>query len=99
MLCVAYTFVRVRTKPESTLTETITDAADRGSQFASVRTLGRLLDISEKTIWDWIYKSRRQPTLDPLPYYKISGLVRFRVSEIRAWLDRRRVRPTLLEGR
>jgi hypothetical protein len=44
-------------------------------EMVSVRTLSRLLDISEKTIWDWIYKSRRQATLDPLPYYKLGALV------------------------
>lgn len=64
-----------------------------GAEFVSVKTLARLLDISEKTIWDWIYKARRQPTFDPLPYHKLGSLVRFDLSEIRAWVARRRVRP------
>ena len=63
-----------------------------GPELVSVRTLSRLLDISEKTIWDWIYKSRRQPTLDPMPYYKLGGLVRFNLCDIRKWVDRRKVR-------
>jgi predicted DNA-binding transcriptional regulator AlpA len=67
-------------------------------ELVSVRTLSRLLDISEKTIWDWIYKSRREATLDPIPYYKLGGLVRFRLRDIRAWVDRRRVRPPPLSN-
>lgn len=63
------------------------------AQWVSVKTLSRMLDISPKTIWDWIYKSRRQATLDPIPYHKLGALVRFEVEEIRAWVDRRRVRP------
>jgi predicted DNA-binding transcriptional regulator AlpA len=62
-------------------------------ELVSVKSLSRLLDISEKTIWDWIYKSRRCATLDPIPYYKLNGLVRFSLRDIRAWLERRRVRP------
>ncbi len=67
-------------------------------ELVSVRTLSRFLDISEKTIWDWIYKSRRQPTLDPIPYYKLGGLVRFNLSDIRGWVNRRKVRPTPILG-
>jgi len=63
-------------------------------EMVSVRTLSHLLDISEKTLWDWIYKSRRQPTLDPLPYHKLGGLVRFDLKEIRAWVARRKIRPS-----
>lgn len=64
------------------------------SELVSVKTLSRLLDISAKTIWDWIYRSRRQPTFDPIPYHKLGGLVRFSLRDIRAWVDRRKVRPT-----
>jgi predicted DNA-binding transcriptional regulator AlpA len=66
------------------------------AELVSVRTLARLLDISEKTIWDWIYRARRQPTFDPLPYHKLGSLVRFDLSEIRAWVARRKVRPARL---
>ena len=62
-------------------------------ELVSVKTLSRRLDISEKTIWDWIYKSRRQITLDPIPYHKLGGLVRFKLCDIQAWVDRRKVRP------
>jgi excisionase family DNA binding protein len=68
-------------------------------ELASVKTLSRLLDISEKTIWDWIYKGRRQPTLDPIPYYKLGGLVRFNLRDVRAWVGRRKVRPTAIFGK
>src|SRR5215471_4788611 len=53
---------------------------------------------SEKTIWDWIYKGRRQPALDPIPYYKLGGLVRFNLGDIRAWVGRRKVRPPAIFG-
>ncbi|MEO5951089.1 MAG: helix-turn-helix domain-containing protein [Chloroflexia bacterium] len=68
-------------------------------ELVSVRTLSCLFDISQKTIWDWIYKSRRQPTLDPIPYYKLGGLVRFNLQDVRAWVDRRKVRPSPIAGR
>jgi predicted DNA-binding transcriptional regulator AlpA len=67
-------------------------------ELVSVKTLSCLLDISKKTIWDWIYKSRRQPTLDPIPYYKLGGLVRFNLNDIRDWVNRRKVRPTPILG-
>lgn len=63
-------------------------------ELVSVKTLGRLLDISEKTIWDWIYKNRRKPSFDPLPYHKLGGLVRFNLKEVHQWVDRRRIRPS-----
>lgn len=62
-------------------------------ELISVKKLGRMLDISEKTIWDWIYKSRKQPTLDPIPYHKLGSLIRFNLMEIRQWVERRKVRP------
>jgi predicted DNA-binding transcriptional regulator AlpA len=63
-------------------------------ELVSVKTLSRLLDISEKTIWDWLYKSRRRPTLDPIPYHKLGELVRFDLRDIRMWVERRKVRPS-----
>jgi predicted DNA-binding transcriptional regulator AlpA len=70
-----------------------------GQELVSVKTLSQLLDISEKTIWDWIYKSRRQPTHDPIPYHKLGGLVRFNLRDVWAWVDRRKVRPAPLLDR
>lgn len=69
------------------------------TEMASIRTLGKALDISPKTIQDWIYKSRKNPCLDPIPFYKINGLVRFNLNEIGAWLVRRRVRVGSIEGK
>jgi predicted DNA-binding transcriptional regulator AlpA len=72
------------------------DTADTGAvgnELVSIKTLSKRLEISEKTIWDWIYKSRREATLDPIPYYKLGALIRFSLRDIRAWLNRRRVRP------
>src|SRR5437762_12957543 len=60
--------------------------------LVSVKKISKLLDISEKTIWDWLYRNRKQPKMDPLPYYRLGGLVRFSVKEVMAWVQRRRVR-------
>jgi predicted DNA-binding transcriptional regulator AlpA len=57
-----------------------------------VRTLSRLIDVSEKTIWDWIYRNRKHPSSDPLPYHKLGGLVRFKLKDVMAWVDRRQIR-------
>lgn len=67
-------------------------------EMVSVRTLSRILDVSEKTIWDWIYKNRRQPAHDPIPYHKLGALVRFKLTEVRGWVDRRRIRITAIGG-
>jgi len=61
-----------------------------GRELVSVKTLSRILDIPEKTIWDWIYRHRKHPTMDPIPYHKLGGLVRFKLKEVRAWVDRRK---------
>lgn len=77
------------------------DSMETGNstEMASIRTLGKVMEVSPKTIQDWIYKSRRNPGLDPLPFYKINGLVRFNLSEIRAWLQRRKVKIGTLDAR
>ena len=61
-------------------------------RWVSVKSLSRLLDISPKTIWDWIYKSRKQQLFDPIPYYKVGSLLRFDLTDILTWLERRKVR-------
>ena len=62
----------------------------------SVRRLAQVLDCSPKTLHDWLYKERKTPTTDPLPYYRLGGLVRFRLSEVLHWIERRRVRVSSL---
>jgi predicted DNA-binding transcriptional regulator AlpA len=61
-------------------------------ELVSIRRLAQVLDCSPKTVRDWMYKNRRAPTSDPLPYYRVGGLVRFRLNDVTAWIDRRRVR-------
>jgi predicted DNA-binding transcriptional regulator AlpA len=61
-------------------------------ELVSIRRLAQVLDCSPKTVRDWMYKNRRAPTSDPLPYYRVGGLVRFRMNEIMTWIDRRRIR-------
>jgi hypothetical protein len=66
------------------------------AELVSIRTLSRLLDCSPKTVRDWLYKDRKNPNADPLPYYRVGGLVRFKLKEVTAWVDRRRVRVSSL---
>ena len=62
------------------------------NELISINRLAHVLDCSPKTVRDWMYKNRRVPSLDPLPYYRVGGLVRFRLSDVTAWIERRRVR-------
>ena len=62
------------------------------AELVSIRTLAELMDCSPKTIRDWLYKSRRDHGCDPLPYYRLGGLIRFRLAEVVPWIERRRVR-------
>ena len=61
-------------------------------ELLSTRKLAQLLDCSPKTVQDWLYKDRKTPSPDALPYYRVRGLVRFRVADVLAWIERRRVR-------
>jgi excisionase family DNA binding protein len=61
-------------------------------EMLSTRRLAQILDCSPKTVQDWLYKDRQRPAPDPLPYYRVGGLVRFKLSEVRKWIERRRVR-------
>jgi hypothetical protein len=65
-------------------------------ELVSVKTLSRMIDVSERTISDWVYRSRKEHLSDPIPYHKIGVLVRFNVKEIRSWYARRRVAPDML---
>ena len=63
-----------------------------GPELLSTRKVAEILDCSPKTVQDWMYKSRKTPCSDPLPYYRVGGLVRFKLSEVLRWVERRRVR-------
>ena len=71
---------------------------DMDEELVSIRTLADVLDCSPKTIRDWMYRNRRAPVPDPLPYYRLGGLVRFRLQEVMAWIGRRRVRISPLSS-
>jgi excisionase family DNA binding protein len=60
--------------------------------LVSIKRLAQILDCSPKTVRDWMYRNRKTLTADPLPYYRLGGLVRFRLSDVMGWIDRRRVR-------
>jgi predicted DNA-binding transcriptional regulator AlpA len=63
-------------------------------ELVSIRKLASSLDCSPKTVRDWMYRNRREPVVDPLPYYRVGGLIRFCSAEVAAWVERRRVRVT-----
>jgi len=67
-----------------------------GPELLSTKRLALMLDCSPKTVRDWLYKDRKNPNTDPLPYYRVQGLVRFRLQEVLAWVERRRVRVSSL---
>ena len=65
-------------------------------ELLSIKKLAQVLDCSPRTVQDWLYKDRKRPSSDPLPYYKLGGLVRFRITEVMTWVQRRRVRVSSL---
>ena len=67
-----------------------------GPELLSTKRLAVMLDCSPKTVRDWLYKDRKNPSADPLPYYRVGGLVRFKLREVLAWVERRRVRVSSL---
>ena len=70
--------------------------ASLGPELLSTKKLALILDCSPKTVRDWLYKDRKTPNADPLPYYRVRGLVRFKLREVLAWVERRRVRVSSL---
>jgi len=42
--------------------------------------VAELLAVSTKTLANWRYKGK-------IPYFKLNGLVRYRLEEIHAWLE------------
>jgi excisionase family DNA binding protein len=69
-----------------------------GPELLSTRKVAEILDCSPKTVQDWMYKNRKTPCSDPLPYYRVGGLVRFKLSEVLGWVERRRVRVSVSAG-
>jgi excisionase family DNA binding protein len=55
-------------------------------RLLTARELGQLLSFSAATIVDWAEAGK-------LPAFKIGGRLRFRLSEVEAWLEERRCVP------
>ena len=67
-------------------------AEDKLRELLSVRTLSEMLDVKEATIRKWVLDR-------DIPYHKLGKLVRFKLSEIRAWYEKEKmdvVRPSIL---
>jgi len=48
--------------------------------YLSIEGLAKYLDVSEKTIRKWVLKRQ-------IPFHKIMGVIRFRISEVEKWID------------
>ena len=48
--------------------------------YLSIEGLAKYLDVSVKTIRKWVLKRQ-------IPYHKIMGVIRFRISEIEKWIN------------
>lgn len=55
-------------------------------EFLSTQELAEFLSIKVKTIYTWTDAGK-------IPAYKINGILRFKVSEIREFIKKGRVRP------
>lgn len=53
-------------------------------ELLTANELGKILSFSPATIVNWAER-------DELPHFKVGGRLRFRLSEIEAWLEARRV--------
>jgi len=53
-------------------------------KLINAQTLANLLDVSPRTIYDWVYKKR-------IPHHKLGNLLRFSCEEIERWLKSNRV--------
>lgn len=59
---------------------------------------GRFLSASEVADWlgvapKWVYRHAGPDSPDGIPHYRVGGHLRFRRSEIEAWLESRRREP------
>jgi hypothetical protein len=62
-------------------------------ELLDVKAVAYILNVSPRTIEDWIYRERRTPTPDPLPVRKVGRLNKFRYEDVWAWVERRKVYP------
>lgn len=66
----------------STNTKTLFENLNRQG-FTTVKDVGRMLAVSERTVRDWVYRNR-------IPHTKINGVLRFSVAELEKWLGGKR---------
>lgn len=56
-------------------------------EFATEEQLAEALQVSVKTLQDWRYRGRGPA------YIRVGGAVRYRASDVAAWLDEHTVHP------
>ncbi len=54
-------------------------------KLLTVQQLSELIQASPRTIYNWVH-------IGYIPYYKVSGFVRFRAEQIEGWLRKKRRR-------
>ena len=55
-------------------------------KMLNIHELSALLNVKQKTIYDWCYRKR-------IPYYKLEGCLRFNEDEILKWLKSKKRNP------
>jgi len=60
-------------------------------ELVTIKTLSTIIDTPEKTIRDWVYKSRKNPKAGAIPFYKIGASIKFSPKEIREWFGQFRI--------
>lgn len=58
------------------------------TEYLDLKQLSKRLSTSQRTI-----RSRVHDAVDPLPAYRVGGKLLFDWTEVRAWIERRRVKP------
>jgi len=58
-------------------------------KFVDIKELAEILSVKTSTIYSWVHE-------DSIPYYKINRLVRFNLSEIMEWLNKKNKNKPLL---
>jgi excisionase family DNA binding protein len=59
-------------------------------ELMDTKDVARFLKLSDRTVEDWVYQSRKGTVPDPIPYHKLGRLTRFHPTELTAWLTRRK---------
>jgi len=54
-----------------------------------IKEISNLLGVSEKTLYGWVHQRK-------IPFLKMGGLLRFDLSDIEKWIQKKKVQPSKL---